>query len=201
MRVNELKKLKAIFLDRDGTINEDVNYLCRKSDIKILDGVIEALKTFRELGFLNIIVTNQSAVARGMITPGQLREIHEAFNLALMSEGQKLIDDIYYSPYHPDGKIRKYSKVHPDTKPGIGMLLKAKEKYNLDFEQCYLIGDKPRDIETGNRAGVKSILIGAQSIDECKQKNLSVEYVARDLSDACGYIYKKITGHSSNPKA
>jgi D-glycero-D-manno-heptose 1,7-bisphosphate phosphatase len=192
--------LKAIFLDRDGTINEDVNYLCRKSDIKILDGVIESLKSFRELGFLNIIVTNQSAVARGMITPGQLHEIHEAFNLALTSEGKKLIDDIYYSPYHPDGKIGKYSIVHPDTKPGIGMLLKAKEKYNLDFEQCYMIGDMPRDIETGNRAGVKSILIGAQSIDECKQKNLSVVYVARDLSDACDYIYKKITGHSRDTK-
>lgn len=180
--------MKAIFLDRDGTINVDVNYLCRKSDIKIIAGAKEALKTFKDLGFLNIIVTNQSAVARGMITLQQLREIHNEFDLQLMSGDLHLIDDIFYSPYHPDGIIDEFSILHPDTKPDTGMLLKAREKYSLDFSKCYMIGDKPRDIETGNRAGIKSILVGTESLEECGSQNLIIEYAAKDLLDASRYI-------------
>ena len=183
--------MKAIFLDRDGTINADVNYLCSKSDIKIIDGAIEALKVFKDMGFLNIIVTNQSAVARGMITLEQLQEIHKEFYLQLKSGDIHLIDDIFYSPYHQDGIIEEFSILHPDTKPGTGMLLKAQKKFSLDFRECYIVGDKSRDIETGNNAGVKSILVGKESLEECKKKKLVIEYVAIDLLEASKYIAGK----------
>ena len=113
---------KAIFLDRDGTINKEVNYLTDKKDIEIIDGATEALANFKKQGYLNIIITNQSAIARGLLTIEQLMEIHNDFLKILTLNGTPLIDDIFYSPYHTDGVIEEYKIQSNDRKPGIGMI-------------------------------------------------------------------------------
>ena len=188
--------MKAIFLDRDGTINEDTQYLQNESDIKIIDGVPEALHIFKDNGFLNIVVTNQSAIARGLLGLEDLENIHNRFKSLLTLDNRSLIDDIFYSPYHPDGIINEYSIRHNDTKPGIGMLLKAREKYLLNFDECYIIGDSLRDLECGINAGIKPILVltgvGLLTQELVRENNIKIEYIACDLLDASRYISEKL---------
>jgi len=150
---------KAIFLDRDGTINEEVNYLRNIKDIRIFPGTTEALQKFKFLGYINIIVTNQSGIARGFLTEEELNIIHNKFRNILTSENQELIDDIFYSPFHKDGVIKKYISDSPDRKPGVGMILKAKQKHNIDISQSFFIGDSKSDMKCAENAGLKKIFI------------------------------------------
>ena len=111
---------KAVFFDRDGTINKEVNYLTRSEDIEFMPGLFNALEMLKKAGFLNIIITNQSAVARGLLSIKELETIHEEFFRRINMENKILIDDILYSPYHVDGVIEKYKIEHIDRKPEIG---------------------------------------------------------------------------------
>ncbi len=116
---------KAIFLDRDGTINEDVIYLKKTEDIKFFPNTIKALRNFKRSGFLNIIITNQSGIARGYFTEDDLDKIHSEFRKLLKDNDSELIDDIFYSPYHEEGIIEKYKRESEDRKPGTGMIRRA----------------------------------------------------------------------------
>jgi D,D-heptose 1,7-bisphosphate phosphatase len=189
--------LKAIFLDRDGTVNEEVDYLLDKKDIKLIDGTIEALEIFKNLGFLNIIVTNQSAVARGLLTIQELELINDELLSLLRKDGKKLIDDIFYSPYHIDGIVPEFSVISDDRKPGIGMIEKAKIKYNLNLNDSFLIGDSFADIKCGLNAGLKTILVltgyGARTLKEYRKENINLFYIAGNLLDAARFI-------SNNPQ-
>jgi len=184
--------LRAVFLDRDGTINTDVNYLTKKSDIEIIDGVIEGLKKFKDLGYLNIIITNQSAVARGLITIEELESINDEIVSRLKIDGRKLIDDIFYSPYHPEGIISEFSIDSPDRKPGTGLLEKARDKYNLLLNQSFFIGDSFSDIECGKKAGTKTVLSltgnGWKTLLICENRSIRPDYVAHNLPDAAQYV-------------
>lgn len=184
--------MKAIFLDRDGTVNEEVDYLTKKDDIKIIDGTIEALNIFRNLGFLNIIITNQSAIARGLLTIQELESIHGEF-LKLLRKGEKdLIDDIFFSPYHSEGIIPEFKKNDIDRKPGTGMIEKAKNKYKIDLKSSFLIGDSLSDIKCGLNAGLKTILVltgyGKKTSEECKTQNIDLYFTADNLLDAAYFI-------------
>ncbi len=189
--------MKAIFLDRDGTVNEEVDYLLDKKDIKLIDGTIEALEIFKNLGFLNIIVTNQSAVARGLLTIQELELINDELLSLLRKDGKKLIDDIFYSPYHIDGIVPEFSVISDDRKPGIGMIEKAKIKYNLNLNDSFLIGDSFADIKCGLNAGLKTILVltgyGARTLKEYRKENINLFYIAGNLLDAARFI-------SNNPQ-
>jgi D,D-heptose 1,7-bisphosphate phosphatase len=149
---------KAIFLDRDGTLIEDPGYLNHPDQVVLLDGVAEALIELRGMGYKLIVVTNQSAVARGIITEKILGDIHDRLRQLLAEKGAYL-DEIYYCPYHPDGVVPKYSKESELRKPDPGMLLAAAEDMNIDLSQSWSIGDSSRDIEAGLRAGCKTILV------------------------------------------
>ncbi|MDD5361680.1 MAG: HAD family hydrolase [Ignavibacteria bacterium] len=185
---------KAIFLDRDGTINHDVGYLSKKKDIKILQGAHEALSVFKSLGYLNIVVTNQSGIARGYYTEEDLKDIHDEFLNLLNSDNRVLIDDIFYSPYHTEGIVKKYTMESNTRKPGTGMIMLAVEKYEIDLNQSFLIGDSLVDMQCARNAGIKKILVmtgyGDITIEKCKSENIHIEFIAADLKSAAEFIGK-----------
>ena len=149
---------KVIFLDCDGTLIEDPGYINHPDQVKLLDGVAEALIELRAMGYKLIVVTNQSAVARGIVSEQVLGEIHNRLRQLLTERGAYL-DEIYYCPYHPDGVIPKYRKESDWRKPNPGMLLAAADEMDVDLSQSWSIGDGSRDIEAGLRAGCKTILV------------------------------------------
>jgi len=149
---------KAIFLDRDGTLIEDPGYLNHPEQVKLLEGAAEALIELRAMGYMLIVVTNQSAVARGIVSEKVLGEIHNRLRQLLTERGAYL-DQIYYCPYHPDGVVPKYRKESDWRKPNPGMLLAASDEMDIDLSQSWKIGNSSRDIEAGLRAGCKTILV------------------------------------------
>ena len=185
---------KAIFLDRDGTLNSDVGYLSRKEDIEILPGAADALAAFKDLGFLNIIITNQSGVARGLITENELKSIHDEFLRILNSCGKILIDDIFYSPYYADGVVEEYSIRHDTRKPGTGMIEAAVRKYGIDLTVSFFIGDSLVDMQCAQNAGVKKILVltgyGEKTLETCKQENIPLDYVSENIAGTVDFVRK-----------
>ncbi len=149
---------KAIFLDRDGTLIEDPGFLSHPEQVNLLDGAAEALVELRAMGYKLVVVSNQSGVARGILSESDLEEIHDRLRQLLAEKGAYL-DQIYYCPYHPDGVVSKYRKESEWRKPNPGMLLAAADEMGIDLSQSWSIGDSSRDVEAGLRAGCKTILI------------------------------------------
>ena len=149
---------KAVFLDRDNTLIEDPGYINHPNQVELLGGVGSALSDMRDMGYKLVIVTNQSGVARGIVTEEVLADIHERLLKLLRKEGV-FLDAIYYCPFHPDGVIEKYRIESDLRKPGPGMLFMAAEEMDIDLEQSWMIGDSYRDIEAGKNAGCRTILI------------------------------------------
>ncbi len=153
---------KAIFLDRDNTLIEDPGYINSPEQVKLLDGVAGALIELKALGYKLVVVTNQSAVARGIVTEKVLGAIHNRLK-QLLAEKKAYLDRIYYCPYHPDGVVAKYRKESDFRKPNPGMLLKAAEEMDIDLGQSWCVGNSISDMEAGLRAGCKTILIDLPS--------------------------------------
>lgn len=183
---------KAIFLDRDGTIIEEVNYLKRTGDIKIIPGTLQALRSLKNSGFLNIIITNQSGIARGYFTEEDLIIIHSELKKLLADEKGELIDDLFYSPFHKDAVVEKYRQDSDDRKPNTGMIRQAVSKHNIDLKESYFIGDSFTDMLCAGNAGLKKILVetgyGKSDIDKCKIANIEIDYMAKDIRDASQFI-------------
>ena len=160
---NLKNKQKAIFLDRDGTINKYVGFLRNIDDFELLPGVAEAIKKINSSGYLAIVVTNQPVIARGEVTFEQLEEIHNKMETLLGQEGASL-DAIYFCPHHPDkGFVGEVPELKIDCdcrKPKPGMLLKAAEDFNIDLSLSWMIGDGNHDIGAGKNAGCHTALIG-----------------------------------------
>lgn len=151
-------KRKAVFLDRDDTLIADPGYLSDPAQVKLISGAAPALAALQKMGYLLIVVTNQSGVARGYFTEQQLEQIHHHLKKLLADEGVYL-DAIYYCPYHPEGTVAEYAKESDWRKPQPGMLLQAAKDFDIDLSQSWMIGDSYRDIAAGKRAGCKTILL------------------------------------------
>ena len=165
------KKQKAIFLDRDGTLNKYVGFLRDIEDFELMDGVCEAIKKINKSNYLAIVVTNQPVIARGEVTKDELEEIHNKLETLLGNEGAYL-DAIYYCPHHPEsgfnGEIKELKVDCDCRKPKPGMFLKATEDYNIDLENSWMIGDSDNDVKAGEAAGCSCIKIGTSE----KVKNI-----------------------------
>lgn len=148
----------AVFLDRDGTIIEDPGYLNHPDQVKLLAGAGEAIRELQQLGFKTVVVSNQSGVARGIVTEEVLEQIHERLRSLLASLGASL-DGMYYCPYHPEGIIPKYRRDSDWRKPKPGMLLAAAQEMDLDLASSWMIGNNQADIDAGRGAGCRTILI------------------------------------------
>ena len=155
---NLTNKQKAIFLDRDGTINKYVGFLRNIDDFELIEGVAEAIKRINQSGYLAIVVTNQPVIARGEVSWEELNEIHKKMATILGKEGA-YVDGIYICPHHPDkgfeGERPEYKIDCDCRKPKPGLLLQAAKDFNIDLSKSYMIGDSHRDVEAGENAGVK----------------------------------------------
>lgn len=160
---NLKNKQKAVFLDRDGTINKYVGFLRDINQFELIEGVAEAIKRINASGYLCIVVTNQPVIARGEVTVPQLEEIHNKMETLLGLEGA-YIDGLYYCPHHPhkgfEGEISELKFDCECRKPKPGMLLKAAEDFNIDLSKSWMVGDGENDIKAGENAGCKTCLIG-----------------------------------------
>ncbi len=160
---NLRNKQKAVFLDRDGTINRYQGFITKPEDLKLMPGAARAIGKINESGYLAIVVSNQPVIARGDCTKEQLNEIHNKMETELGKEGA-YIDDLYYCPHHPDkgfeGERPEYKRNCSCRKPKPGMLLQAAEKYNIDLTRSYMVGDSFRDIEAGLAAGCMAVYLG-----------------------------------------
>ena len=168
-------KQKAIFLDRDGTINKYVGFLRDIEEFELIDGVTEAIKLINASGYLCIVVTNQPVIARGEVTVPELTEIHNKMETLLGQQGA-YIDSLYYCPHHPhkgyEGEIRALKIDCECRKPKPGMLLKAAEDFNIDLQSSWMIGDGENDVLAGENAGCKTVLLTNENLLEEVKKIL-----------------------------
>lgn len=181
---------KAIFLDRDGTLIEDPGYLSHPEQVNLLDGAAEALVELRSMGYKLIIVSNQSGIARGIVSEEDLEEIHDRLRQLLAEKGA-FLDQIYYCPYHPDGVVSKYRKESDWRKPNPGMLLAAADEMGIDLSQSWSIGDSSRDVEAGLRAGCKTILISRYTRNKSayvEPDNPKPDYKSVNMKEAVNII-------------
>jgi D,D-heptose 1,7-bisphosphate phosphatase len=154
----EAKKWQAVFLDRDGTINEEVGYLDRMEKLQLIPGAAEAIRLINKSGMKTVVVTNQSGVARGVFDEAFVEKTHTCLRNILRAEGA-LIDAFYFCPHHPtEGRV-EYLKICDCRKPAPGMLLRAAEELRIDPNHSYMVGDTLKDIEAGARAGAQGILV------------------------------------------
>ncbi|HSL88240.1 MAG TPA: HAD family hydrolase [Ignavibacteriaceae bacterium] len=187
--------VKAVFLDRDGTLNEDPGYLGEPDKVVLLPGVGDALSKLKnKYHFLLIVVSNQSGIARGLITSEQVDAVNRKISELLASKNAK-IDAYYYCPAHPDFSTEEECICR---KPSPYMILKAKEVFDIDLSSSYLIGDFATDIQSGIQAGIKSILLKTEkfkdSISILHNQNIFPSFVAENITDAYNFIIKDSYG-------
>lgn len=184
---NLKKKQKAIFLDRDGTINKYVGFLRNIDDFKLIPGAAEAIKKINASGYLCIVVTNQPVVARGEVSISELDEIHKKLETEIGKTGA-YIDALYYCPHHPhkgyEGEIPELKIECDCRKPKPGMLLQAAEDYNIDLSQSWMVGDGENDVLAGVNAGCSTVLLSADD----EYADYGQKFTYRSLGDAISGI-------------
>jgi len=190
-KLNLKNKQRAVFLDRDGVINEEVDQLCNVKDLKIYSFAAKAIKRMNDLGYLVIIITNQPMIAKGFMTEKDLDAIHKKLETELGKEGAK-IDAIYYCPHHPEkgfpGEVKELKIKCNCRKPKIGLFLRAKKDFNIDLKKSFCIGDQTMDILAGKRAGCKTILVKTGYGGKDGKFNIRADFVATNLLDATKFI-------------
>jgi len=185
---------RAVFLDRDGVLVYDQGFLTRADQIRLLDGVAAALAALKQAGWFLAVVTNQAAVARGLITEGELERLNELIVERIEQAGGPRMDAVYYCPHHPDGDLAEYRKACACRKPRPGMLIRAAEEHGLDRQASVLVGDRLSDIAAGQAGGCRTVLVTCGRHDappivsadppaECRP-----DYVCADLQAACDWI-------------
>ena len=156
----------ALFLDRDGVLNEDRGYVSRWEDFHWIEGAQAAVAAFNRAGWLVIVVTNQSGVGRGFYSEADMHALHARMAQDLARAGGH-IDAFYYAPHHPDAAQETYRHPDPpDRKPNPGMILRALAEWPIDREASILVGDKPSDLEAALRAGVRGVLFEGGNLAE-----------------------------------
>ncbi len=191
---------KAVFLDRDGTVNAmvynrdygTVDSPANPDEFELLPGVSEAIKRINEMGFLALVISNQPGIAKGKFTLKILETIDKKMKKELAQYSAHL-DKIYYCLDHPEAIIKEYRKNSPYRKPEPGLLLKAAEEFKIDLASSYMIGDGLTDVQAGKRAGCKTILLGRLKCDLCKlMQDLKAKpgFIVPDLAKAVKLIEK-----------
>jgi D,D-heptose 1,7-bisphosphate phosphatase len=181
---------RAVFLDRDNTLIHDPGYISSPEQVHLIDGIGECLKELQDLGFKLVIVTNQSGIARGILSENQLEQVHLKLR-RLLADFNVNIDAIYFCPYHPDGTVTQYSVESDLRKPKPGMLFKAAKEMDIDLGGSWLIGDSQRDIEAGKSAGCKTIMVKTpSSVAEIKYKAEDADFVVSNFKEAKNIIKK-----------
>jgi D-glycero-D-manno-heptose 1,7-bisphosphate phosphatase len=178
----------AVFLDRDGTLNEDPGYISDPEKVVLFPETGSALAILKKYGFLLIVISNQSGIARGMMTSEDVDSVNQKIN-SLLSKHKVKIDAFYYCPAHPDYSSEEECECR---KPSTKLVLEAAKEFNVDVEKSYFIGDSVSDIQCGKNAGVKTILVrtgkGEESFSILQKENNFPTFVANNLLSACTFI-------------
>ena len=171
-------------MDRDGTINEEVEYLSRPGDVRLIPGAAEAIRLLNEAGVPAIVVTNQAGVGRGYLSEAEVAEIHNELARQLADQGAHL-DAIYHCPHRPDDGC-------DCRKPKPGMLEKAARDFGLALKRCFVMGDKVSDLEAGDRVGCRTVLVltgyGVESREKFRNYGFEPDFVAEDLLGAVKWV-------------
>ena len=183
----------AVFLDRDGVINEDVDLVYKTSQLRLIKGSAEAIRMLNQKGFLTIVITNQPVVARNLCTEEEVMQINEKLKRMLARNGARL-DGIYYCPHHPD---KGYPEENPKykiececRKPKIGMIMRASMDFGINPRQCVFVGDRTADIKTGENAGCRTILVKTGKGGADGKYDVRPDYVCKNLLEAAKLIIK-----------
>ena len=179
---------RAVFLDRDGTLNQEVHYLIRPEEFNWIPGAPEAVRTLNEAGWLVIVVTNQAGVAHGRYAEEDVRLLH-AFMQNELSKSGAHVDGFYYCPYHPRGVINAYRRSSHDRKPGTGLFERALREWPIDPASSYAVGDRNTDLKPGRLLGMTTMLVetgyGLQ-----EKVTTEADYVVEDIGAAVAAIVK-----------
>ena len=183
---------RAIIMDRDGTVCDEVGYVNHVDRVRLLPRSAEAIRRANEAGFQTVVVTNQAGVARGYFAESLVDEVHDRVRELLAAEGAR-VDGIYYYPHHPDVGAEPYRRRCDCRKPKPGMLLRARDEMGIDLEASFMIGDSVRDIEAGRRAGATPLLVltgygKGELAYQSHRWTVRPEHVADDLLEAVTWI-------------
>jgi D-glycero-D-manno-heptose 1,7-bisphosphate phosphatase len=190
----------AVFLDRDGTITAERGYVTRPVDLELIPGAAEAVGALNEAGFLVVLVSNQSGVARGLMDEEDLASVHEAL-VRLLAAGGANLDAAYYCPNHPDGKVRRYAQDASCRKPALGMLESAVRDLRIDVPSSFMVGDQITDMEFAARAGMPAVLVltgkGKETESAARREGIAIAAALPDLRAAVDWILERA---ESRPK-
>jgi D,D-heptose 1,7-bisphosphate phosphatase len=186
---SNLKKKRAVFLDRDGVINREIGILSSVKQLKILPSAAAAIMALNKMGFLVVIITNQPVIARGLISEPELDAIHAVMVRRLARRGAK-IDAIYYCPHHPEADVKKYRVRCRCRKPNIGLIMRAVKEHGIALDKSFLIGDRTVDIAAGKKARVRTILVKTGYGGKDGKFDVAPDFIAKDLSAAVKIIKK-----------
>ncbi|MCF7791052.1 MAG: D-glycero-beta-D-manno-heptose 1,7-bisphosphate 7-phosphatase [Victivallales bacterium] len=170
-------KNKACFLDRDGVLIDEVNYLASPDKVSIIPHALKALSILKEYNYKIIVITNQSGVAKGYFTEKEITEIHAEID-RLLAQNNLSIDKYYYCPHHPEGKVEGYNINCDCRKPKPKLILQASDEFNINLKQSFLIGDKVSDLSAADKAGCQAVLVktghGMEHIEQARQLGFKV---------------------------
>lgn len=190
----------AAFLDRDGTVNEEVEFLRKPEQLRLIEGAGSALRALNEHGIFTCIISNQSGVARGFLTEGDLIPIHAKLEKELGRAHAK-VDRIYYCPHHPTEGKPPYNIICECRKPATGMLVRGAQELRIDLDQSFVVGDRIVDVQAGKAVGATTILVltgyGTTSVDECRRENVQPDLVVPSIVDAVEFILQKANSENA----
>jgi D-glycero-D-manno-heptose 1,7-bisphosphate phosphatase len=169
---------RALFLDRDGVVNEEIGYLHRIEEVRFVEGIFSLCRTAASLGYRLIVVTNQAGIARGFYTEADFHTLMEFMRAELRAQGIEL-DAVYFCPFHPEHGLGDYKREHEDRKPGTGMLRRGAREFGIELSDSVMVGDRCSDIAAANAAGLRqAFLIGGTEPGECPGNSLPVKSLA-----------------------
>ncbi len=182
---------RAVFLDRDGTINEEIGYLHEVEQLRFIDGAPAAIAQLNAAGIKVIVVTNQAGVARGYYAETSVLALHRAMEEQLKRHSAR-IDAFYYCPHHPENGVGEYRIDCHCRKPKPGMLEQAARDLGIELGGSFVVGDRISDLEAGRAAGCTLVLVrtgyGRESERELEEHELRPDFIASDVAEACGWI-------------
>jgi len=189
----------AVFLDRDGTMIQDVGYLRRLEDVHWFASTIDAIRLINRAGFLVFVVTNQSGIGRGVIAPEFVPDVHERMAQTLAAGGAR-VDGWFYCPHHPRAEVEAYRAVCDCRKPRPGLIRQAEAQHGIDLARSFVIGDKPIDVGLGVAVGARGILVrtgyGEEAVQIHGGQVPGAAFVAADLMEATSWLL----GASGHPR-
>jgi D-glycero-D-manno-heptose 1,7-bisphosphate phosphatase len=190
-----MKGRVGVFLDRDGTINEEVDFVRTPAELHMINGAAEAIRRLNQRNVVTCVISNQSGIARGILTEETLARINERLEQELRDRGA-YVDRIYYCPHHPTEGVAPYDIECDCRKPAPGMLLRGEREFGLDLTRSFVVGDSRVDVLAANSVGAASVLVqtgyGRKALAECMANQTPVGHVAASITDAVDYILKHL---------